>query len=550
MNQRKLGIFLSYLNITLQSLLGFLYIPILLHYIGKSEYGLYQLMGSLIAYFGIMDFGLSAAVIRFYAKYLALKDQVGMENILAIALRCYGAVMGVMLIAGGAVYTMLDAAFSSSMTAGEVAEAKDIFLLLLLNIVITLSTMVFRSVINAHERFLFLKGMETVQLVLQPMLVVLLLIHHPSAFSVALVQTGLNLVLSFARGYYCFVRLHVRIRYHYWSHELMVSFRRLALSVFAVTLIDQVFWKTNQIILGVISGTAAVAVYSTASIIYMGYMQLSVAISGVYLPHVMAMVAEKATAEKLSALFIQIGRWQYYFLALVATGFILFGEQFIRIWAGKGFEEAYGITLLIILPFTIDLIQNVGLAILQAENRYDFRAKVYFVTGLFNLALAIPLGMAYGGTGCAFATGLSMFLGNGLVMNWFYAKEIHLAIASFWQQIGRISLTVFACLMAGLGLVSLPGSQRIGRFLVEIGLYTFFYSVCIYLFAMNDGEREKVRGICGRTRMGRLVVLYLDRGEESMMRLNIGKWLEIREGDSWPKLLIKKFLRHRDSSRK
>lgn len=162
MNQRKLGIFLSYLNITLQSLLGFLYIPILLHYIGKSEYGLYQLMGSLIAYFGIMDFGLSAAVIRFYAKYLTLKDRVGMENILAIALRCYGAVMGVMLIAGGAVYTMLDAAFAGSMTAAEVAEAKDIFLLLLLNIVITLSTMVFRSVINTHERFLFLKGMETV----------------------------------------------------------------------------------------------------------------------------------------------------------------------------------------------------------------------------------------------------------------------------------------------------------------------------------------------------------------------------------------------------
>ena len=530
MNQRKLGIFLSYINIALQSLLGFLYIPILLHYIGKSEYGLYQLMGSLIAYFGIMDFGLSAAVIRFYAKYLALKDRVGMENILAIALRCYGAVMGVMLIAGGAVYTMLDAAFSGSMTAGEVAEAKDIFLLLLLNIVITLSTMVFRSVINAHERFLFLKGLETVQLVLQPMLVVLLLMHHPSAFSVALVQTGLNLVLSLARVYYCFARLHVRIRYHYWSHELMVSFRRLALSVFAVTLIDQVFWKTNQIILGVISGTAAVAVYSTASIIYMGYMQLSGAISGVYLPHVMTLVAEKATSEKLSALFIQIGRWQYYLLALVATGFILFGERFIRLWAGEGFEEAYGITLLIILPFTIDLIQNVGLAILQAENRYDFRAKVYFVTGLFNLALAIPLGMAYGGTGCAFATGLSMFLGNGLVMNWFYAKEIRLSIASFWWQIGRISVTVAVCLLVGAGLVSSVGNCGISVFLAEIICYTMLYIFSIYVFAMNDGEKEKVHGLCGRTWMGRRLVWYLNRGEECMMQLNINKRLENRGG--------------------
>lgn len=528
MNQHKLGIFLSYINIALQSLLGFLYIPILLHYIGKSEYGLYQLMGSLIAYFGIMDFGLSAAVIRFYAKYLAMKDRVGMENILAIALRCYGSVMGVMLIAGGAVYTMLDAAFSGSMTVGEVAEAKDIFLLLLLNIVITLSMMVFRSVINAHERFLFLKGLETVQLVLQPMLVVLLLMHHPSAFSVALVQTGLNLVLSLARVYYCFVRLHVRIRYHYWSHELMVSFRRLALSVFAVTLIDQVFWKTNQIILGVISGTAAVAVYSTASIIYMGYMQLSVAISGGgYLPHVTAMVAEKATAEKLSALFIQIGRWQYYLLGLVATGFIIFGREFIHMWAGDGFEEAYGITLLIILPFTIDLIQNIGNSILQAKNCYDFRAKVLFVSGVFSLAFAIPLGIQFGGTGCAFATGLSMLLGNGLVMNWFYAKEIHLAIASFWRQIGRISVTVLITLLIGFGLVSGVGACGNIGFLVEIICYTFLYSIGIYTFAMNGGEREKVRKLSCRMRVGRCLVMCLDRFEECMMQSYIGEQLKI-----------------------
>lgn len=496
MNQRKLGIFLSYLNITLQSLLGFLYIPILLHYIGKSEYGLYQLMGSLIAYFGIMDFGLSAAVIRFYAKYLALKDRVGMENILAIALRCYGAVMGVMLIAGGAVYTMLDAAFSGSMTAGEVAETKDIFLLLLLNIVITLSTMVFRSVINAHERFLFLKGMETVQLVLQPMLVVLLLMHHPSAFSVALVQTGLNLVLSFARVYYCFARLHVRIRYHYWSHELMVSFRRLALSVFAVTLIDQVFWKTNQIILGVISGTAAVAVYSIASLIYMNYMALSTAISGVYLPHVTGMVARKEPISNLSELFIQIGRWQYYLLALVATGFIIFGKQFIALWAGSGFEDSYIITLLIILPFTVDLIQNIGLAIMQAMNRYDFRARIYFLTGVLNLILAIPLGIKYGGIGCAVATGISMIVGNGFIMNWYYAKEIRLAIDSFWRQIGRISLVTGVCLVIGyVANIYLLPQRGIVPFVLKAAMYTILYMVMIYAFAMNQMEREKIQAV-------------------------------------------------------
>lgn len=496
MNQRKLGIFLSYLNIALQAVIGFLYVPILLHYIGKSEYGLYQLMGSLIAYFSIMDFGLSAAVIRFYAKYKALKDSIGMENILAISVRGYGAVTVLALAIGFVCYGFLDVIFVGSMTVSEVNEAKQIFLLLLLNIVITLSTMVFRSVINAHERFFFLKGMETIQLVMQPILVVLVLQHHPSAFSVAAVQTVLNLLLSGARVYYCFHDLHVKIHFHYWSPELFSEFKKLALSVFVVTLIDQVFWKTNQIILGIISGTAAVAVYSIASLIYMNYMALSTAISGVYLPHVTGMVARKEPISSLSELFIQIGRWQYYLLALVATGFIIFGKQFIALWAGPGFEDSYIITLLIILPFTVDLIQNIGLAIMQAMNRYDFRARIYFLTGVLNLLLAIPLGIKYGGIGCAVATGISMIVGNGFIMNWYYAKEMHLAIASFWKQIGKISFITFMCLVIGYWVNAYIGPYGgIYPFILKVVMYTILYVVMIYFFAMNLSEQEKVHAV-------------------------------------------------------
>ena len=502
MNQRKLGIFLSYFNIALQVIIGFLYVPILLHFIGKSEYGLYQLMGSLIAYFSIMDFGLSAAVIRFYAKYKALKDSIGMENILAISVRGYGTVTVLALAIGFVCYGFLDVIFAGSMTVSEVNEAKQIFLLLLLNIVITLSSMVFRSVINAHERFFFLKGMETIQLVLQPILVVLVLQRHPSAFSVAAVQTVLNLVLSGARVYYCFHDLHVKIHFHYWNHELFSEFKKLALSVFAVSLIDQIFWKTNQIILGIISGTTAVAVYSIASLIYMNYMALSTAISSVYLPHVTGMVARKEPISNLSELFIQIGRWQYYLLALVATGFIIFGKQFIALWAGPGFEDSYFITLLIILPFTVDLIQNIGLAIMQAMNRYDFRARIYFLIGVLNLLLAIPLGIKYGGIGCAVATGISMIVGNGFIMNWYYGKEIHLAIDSFWKQIGKISFVVTGCLGVG-GLINayLWPRGNILLFGLKILGYTIMYISAIYLMAMNQTEKNKINQILMKFRI-------------------------------------------------
>lgn len=360
--------------------------------------------------------------------------------------------------------------------------------------------MIFRAIINAHEKFLFLKGLETIQLTLQPILVILILQEYPTAFSVALIQTILNIVLIIARCYYCFYKLDVKIKYHYWDKKLFHQFKRLALSVFAVTLIDQVFFKTNQIILGIISGTTAVAIYSISSLIYMNYMALSLAISSVYLPHITEIITKNEAKEKLSRLFIQIGRWQYYLLALVSSGFIIFGRQFIYIWAGNGFEDAYWITLLIIIPFTIDLIQNIGLSILQAQNRYDFRAKVYFCMGIFNLCLAIPLGIKYGGIGCAFATGLSMFIGNGLIMNYYYMRITKLDIKSFWQQIGNITIGVIAITIIGYVINIYMYNNSTIFFVCRLLIYTLIYSVVMYKFYMNASEQEKVRKIFIRFR--------------------------------------------------
>lgn len=498
MNERKIGILISYINILLQTIINFIYVPILLYYIGKSEYGLYQLIGSFIAYFSIMDFGLTNAVTRFYTKYKALNNKIDMENVLAISARCYVVITLILFTIGYICYLFIDDIFYSSMTYSEINSAKNIFLLLLLNIVITISTMIFRAIINAHEKFLFLKGIETIQLVLQPVLVIVILQEYPYAFSVALVQTILNIFLSMARCLYCFKYLKVRIKYHYWDKKLFKEFRKLALSVFAVTLIDQVFFKTNQIILGIINGTGAVAVYAIASLIYMNYMALSLAISGVYLPHITEMIAKREPMQKISNLFIQIGRWQYFLLAAVASGFIIFGKQFIFIWAGKGFEDAYWITLLIIIPFTIDLIQNIGLAVLQAQNKYDFRAKVYFSMGIFNLCLAIPLGFRYGGIGCAFATGLSMFIGNGLIMNWYYLKITKLDIVRFWKNIARISIGVVGVTVICYIINSFIDIDSISFFVIKLILFTIVYILVMYKFFMNVGEKEKIINLINR----------------------------------------------------
>ena len=126
---------------------------------------------------------------------------------------------------------------------------------------------------------------------------------------------------------------------------------------------------------------------------------------------------------------------------------------------------------------------------------------MYFLTGVLNLVLAIPLGMKYGGIGCAVATGFSMLMGNGVVMNYFYKKYIGLDIPQFWKQIGRISLSVELCLVVGYGVDHMvPGSGKF-VFLLKILGYMVLYGVMVYFTAMSPEEKEKVRGIGRKVRV-------------------------------------------------
>ena len=65
MNQRKAGALLSYLYLALTFVVGIFYTPILLGFLGKSEYGVYSVANSVIAFLAILDLGFSQTMIRY-----------------------------------------------------------------------------------------------------------------------------------------------------------------------------------------------------------------------------------------------------------------------------------------------------------------------------------------------------------------------------------------------------------------------------------------------------------------------------------------------------
>lgn len=488
MNERKIGIILSYFNIILQVLIGFIYVPILLKYIGQSEYGLYQLMGSIVAYFGIMDFGLTTSTIRGYIKYKTNGEIKRTENFLAITQRLYFFICVLMLIIGSVVYNYLDDIFINSLTMNELLEAKNIFILLIFNIIITFLGMIYRSIIIANEKFLFFKTLEVLQLIAQPFIVIAIIQIWPVALAIVVVMTILNIIMTIFRVYYCYNKLSLKINYYNWDKEAINEMKKLSISVFVVAIIDQIFWKSNQIILGVISGVNAVAIYSIASLIYMNYMALSTAITGIYSPKIMKMVSENVNLRDLSKEFLRIGRLQYYVLALILSGFFVFGRDFIIIWCNDNFIDAYYITLIIIIPFTIDLIQNIGAIIMKAKNIYGFRAKVYFIIGIINICLSIPLAKIYGEIGCAVACGLSILISN-VVMNIYFKRVLFLDIILFWKQILKITINVFICIMIGLTINYFFEDGGLVVLIIKLLVFSMSYFFIMWKLSFNYDEK-------------------------------------------------------------
>ena len=253
---------------------------------------------------------------------------------------------------------------------------------------------------------------------------------------------------------------------------------------------DRIYWSTGQFVLGAFVGTAAVAVFAIAIHLEHIYMQFSTALSGVFLPKVTAMVVRENNPKEISNLFIRTGRVQYIVISFILAAFIVFGRDFIRLWAGTDYESAYPITILFFVSLAIPMIQNLGITILQARNQMKFRSLLYIIIASVSLVLQIILAKPLGGIGCAIAISGALFLGQGLIMNLYYQKKQELDIRTFWIEIGKMSvvpMVMCLCSMFVLRNYILDGWLSLG---VAVLIFMLIYIPLFYCFSMNQSERD------------------------------------------------------------
>lgn len=492
-NQLKAGVVLNYVVIFLNTVVGLLYTPYMLRMMGQSEYGLYSLVASVIAYLTVLDLGFGNAIVRYTAKFRAEKKTEEQYEMFGMFFLLY-LVIGIIAFGIGlGLYFNVDTLFGNTMTAVELGRARIMMLLLVANLAFTFPMSIWGSIIQAYEDFVFQKSLNIIRIILNTAVMICLLHFGYKAVAMVVVQTIFNVLTLVVNFIYCRRKLniHIYFRFKHFHWGFLKEVAIYSFWIFLNAIMDRVYWSTGQFVLGAMVGTAAVAVFAIAIQLEGMYMQFSTAISSVFLPKVTAMVATNRSRKEISDLFIRTGRIQYIVLAYILSGFIIFGRQFIELWAGAGYTDAYIISLLFFIPLTVPLIQNLGITILQARNEMKFRSVLYIIIALVSLAMQIVLTRFFGGIGCAMGVSGALVVGQILIMNVYYRRRQDLDIKTFWKEISKMSIIPIVLIFSSMMVIRhIFALDSWGKLILGIAAFSLVYIPLFFRFSMTDEERN------------------------------------------------------------
>ena len=76
---------LSYISKIIKVVIGLLYTPVMIGLLGQSEYGLYNIAASLVAYLGLLNL-IGSSYVRFFSQYKVNGEEKKIENLNAMSL--------------------------------------------------------------------------------------------------------------------------------------------------------------------------------------------------------------------------------------------------------------------------------------------------------------------------------------------------------------------------------------------------------------------------------------------------------------------------------
>lgn len=429
----KIGIVITYITLIFGNLVSFIYTPFMISKIGQTEYGLISLVNSIIAYISLIDSGIGSSIVRYNSACIAKNDYEKQSRINGMFLKMF-LLLSLVCIGLGVILNFFIDDFFSLYSTYEVDLTRKLLIVASLNLALSFPLNVFSSIILAFEKFTFCKTLNMIKTFINPLISVCILL----AGGKSLALLGLNLTITIFFGliniFYCFICLKIKISFKKLDLNIVKEIFTFSFYIFLSMLAYQIYWNTDQFIIGRYIGASSIAIYAIAMSFYNYFNMFSNFGTEIFLPRYTKMFESSTKINDVLNEIIKISRIQLYISCFIFYGFIIIGEDFIKLWVGDTYAYSYIIAIILMIPQIISIIQSLFATILQSLNKHKFKSLIYLSMALVNILLSLYFVADYGVIGCAIGTLIGMLL-NAIINNLYYKYSLKINMNYYWLQI-------------------------------------------------------------------------------------------------------------------
>lgn len=485
------GIIISFFSQTISIIVGLAYTPIMIRILGQNEYGLYQLVLSVVNYLNLMNLGFNGAYIRYFVLARAKKDDNEVANINGLFMKVFLIITALCLFVGGVLYFNIGF-LGSQLSANDYIIAKKLLIIMVINLALSFPNSLYVAYMSANERFVYQKVVGIVLNIAIPLLNIPLLYLGCGSVGIVSATLLLTIIRLILNIWYCNIKLQIKINLKFFDKSIFKELLGYTFFIFLSDIVDQLNSNVDKFLLGRLTGTIAVAIYSVGYNLKNYYTTVSWIVPEMFIPEANRLAIEESKGKELTNVFTKVGKFNNYLMLLVLSGFFLIGRQFISLWVGDEYKISYYATLILMLAGYIPAVQTLGVNIQNAKNMHRTRSVVYFIVACMNVVTSIYFIKLWGVVGTCLGTLLATLLGHGVFMNWYYQRKIGLNILYFWKEMFKWILPV--CILTGIGMVIIQYFMIDSwvKLIVFAFGYGCIYVMVLYLIGLDTAQRKNI----------------------------------------------------------
>ena len=484
------NVFTSWMGMVVTIVVTFFFTPYLIGQLGKSQYGIWSFVFSLVAYMRLADVGMNQAVARYIPKYFAVDDWNQLNQVISSAARIYTYISVAIVIASAVIAYGLLQFFQIS---PEYLKAARITLLLLgVNQAVSYFFIPFAALLPFHRADI-VNYFEAAQLVVQTLLIVLCLELGYGLAAMGLTVLLLNIVTLLIR-YAIRRKLFPKVAFS--TGAITSDKTRELLSYGLTSLLIVAAWiliyQNQNIVIGRFLSMEDIAVFAVPAAVIT---QLRNSINAVAVPIVPTISHIDALEDQrqIMDVYLKASRYLYYFSTFVSVMLIVYGGPFILLWVGEDFRQAITILYLLAVPACLYLPQMVANSVLFGVSKHRILLYVLGAEGLSNLVLSLLLVRPYGLLGVALGTAIPQILIYSVIYPVVFHRAMqgsvkHYYVTSLRSMIWALGLTLPVAIL----LRTLVGPDAWSRFVLDCFIASALVGIGFVALILEPDDRQKV----------------------------------------------------------